>query len=216
MTDLKLGKIATILFLCAAAVLAAVSLAGCSSVPPVVKIGIVGPFEGYYREVGYDVIYSARMAIREENAREDIGDYRVALVALDDFGDTESAQSTARSLVADPGVIAVVGHWLPDTTSSAAPVYENAGLALVQGGSPPFIEVDPSTLPEKFRTDYAKITPFDEEAGIYAGAGYDSVGLILKAIAEADVNDMPLDRRSIADILTSLTFDGVTGSVYLP
>ncbi|MCP5097251.1 MAG: ABC transporter substrate-binding protein, partial [Chloroflexi bacterium] len=62
-------------------------LIGCASVAPVVKIGLVGPFEGQHRAVGYDVIYSARLAVREINAAGGIGGHRVALVALDDSGD---------------------------------------------------------------------------------------------------------------------------------
>ena len=32
-------------------------LSGCASVKPVVKIGLVAPFEGRARAVGYDAIY---------------------------------------------------------------------------------------------------------------------------------------------------------------
>lgn len=36
--------------------------------PRVIKIGLVAPFEGRYRYVGYDAIYAARMAVQEINA----------------------------------------------------------------------------------------------------------------------------------------------------
>jgi ABC-type branched-subunit amino acid transport system substrate-binding protein len=42
-------------------------LTNCTSVAPVVKVGLVGPFEGRHREIGYDAIYSARLAVREIN-----------------------------------------------------------------------------------------------------------------------------------------------------
>ena len=66
-------------FLLALALLAA----GCASVDPVVKIGLVAPFEGRQRAVGYDAIYSARLAVREINAAGGVGGHRVVLVALD-------------------------------------------------------------------------------------------------------------------------------------
>ena len=51
-------------------VLILVLLTGCLQTPPhVVKIGLVAPFEGRYREIGYDVIPAARLAVREWAAR---------------------------------------------------------------------------------------------------------------------------------------------------
>ncbi|MCA9973855.1 MAG: ABC transporter substrate-binding protein, partial [Anaerolineales bacterium] len=90
-------------------------LTGCASTAPVVKIGLVGPFEGQRRAIGYDVIYSARLAVREVNAAGGIDGVRVALVALDDSGDPRLARETAAALVVDPAVVAVIGHWSPET-----------------------------------------------------------------------------------------------------
>ncbi|MCZ7669454.1 MAG: ABC transporter substrate-binding protein [Chloroflexi bacterium] len=87
-------------------------LTACYSVDPVIKIGLVAPFEGENRALGYDAIYAARLAVRQVNEAGGIGGYRLALVALDDSGDTGLAQGAAKALVADPGVVAVVGHGL--------------------------------------------------------------------------------------------------------
>jgi ABC-type branched-subunit amino acid transport system substrate-binding protein len=193
-----------------------VLISACASVPPVFKIGLVGPFEGRHREIGYDVIYSARMAVREGNTRDDIGDYRVALVALDDFGDPQTAEEVARSLVIDPAVVAVVGHWLPKTTEAAARIYEDAGLPFIPAGAPPFGYQDPEHLPADFKDKYAVVTPFDEIAGPHAAAGYDAMNLILKAISEAENDGRTIDRKTIGDILTSLKHQGVTGDVFVP
>jgi ABC-type branched-subunit amino acid transport system substrate-binding protein len=191
-------------------------LTSCTSVPPVIKIGLVGPFEGRHRDVAYDAIYGARLAVREENARDNIGDYRIALVALDDFGDPSAAQEVAQSLVLDPAVVAVVGHWLPETTEAASPIYEAAGLPFVPAGVSPFGRSDPESLPAEFGRNYADVTPFDEVAGPFAGAGYDSIGLILKAISQAAENERTIDRTTIGDILTTLVHNGITGNVHVP
>ena len=126
-------------------------LTACVSVDPVIKIGLVGPFEGADRAIGYDVIYSARLAVREINAAGGIDGYRVSLVALDDSGDVELAKETAVSLILDPSVVAVVGHWVPDTTDAVQPIYAEAGLPFIAGGSEPFGASGLVPNPSEFR-----------------------------------------------------------------
>lgn len=189
---------------------------GCSSVPPVVKIGLVGPFEGRHREIGYDVIYSARLAIREENSRARRDQTRVALAAIDDFGDPEMAIEVAESLAIDPDVVAVIGHWLPETTDAARPIYQQTSVPFIAVGSDPFGPYDPDSLPEDFRQRYEKVTPFDETAGPYAGAGYDAVVLVLAALEEAEERKLPLTRENIGAILQEIGRIGITGNVYQP
>ena len=89
---------------------------------PVVKIGLVAPFEGRYRDTGYAVIYAVRLAVREAN-QSGVAGYSVELLALDDSGATDMAATQARKMAADPEVVGVVGHWLDDTTLAAAPKY---------------------------------------------------------------------------------------------
>ena len=190
-------------------------ITSCHSVPPVVKIGLVGPFEGRYREIGYDVIYSARLAVREINQAGGIEDYRVALVALDDGGDEELARETAESLTLDPAVIVVVGHWLTETTAVAAPIYAQADLPFIQMGSEPFTSFNPANLPPDFKTAYEAVTPFDEEAGPYAASTYDAFNLLWLALAHAAENG-PITRQSVTNSLNSLQYEGLTGKVYWP
>ncbi len=101
------------------------ALAACStgSTAPVVKIGLAAPFEGRYRAIGYEAIYAARLAIREINAAGGIGGYRVELFVLDDGGDPAMAIEQARKMAIDPQVIAVIGHYRPETTGAAIDHY---------------------------------------------------------------------------------------------
>lgn len=187
-------------------------LVGCAAAPPpVVKIGLVGPFEGRYRAVGYDTIYSARALVRETNERGKIGPYRVALAALDDSGDPELAAQTAASLALDPGVMAVVGHWLPETTAAAAPIYREAGLPLIAGGLPPFAAAAPEQLPEPFFQLYSQVTPFDESPGPYAGPAYDALWAVVLAIELSVKEYGRVDRETIALSLPRIEFEGYTG-----
>ncbi|HDQ71246.1 MAG TPA: hypothetical protein ENN19_04000, partial [Chloroflexi bacterium] len=95
------------------------------------KIGLVAPFEGRYRYVGYDVIYAVRLAIREVNAAGGVGGYGVELVAYDDGADPAMAMAQARKLAVDDDVVAALGHFREETTAAAAPVYGEAGIPLV-------------------------------------------------------------------------------------
>ena len=188
----------------------------CASVQPVVKIGLVAPFEGAQRELGYDVIYAARLAVREINEAGGIGGYRVALVALDDQGDTTLAGQTAVSLVVDPKVVAVIGHGLAETTAVAQPIYVEANLPLLPLGSPPFTPQDPTLLPIEFQTAYNAVTPFEETAGPYAAATYDAMQLIFQAMAEAETAVGEINRDSVTNALAGLQYEGLVGTVYQP
>ena len=188
-------------------------LTSCTGVDPVVKIGLVGPFEGRNRDIGYDVVYSARLAVREINENGGIDGHRLALVALDDFGDPEVARATAEALILDPGVVAVVGHWLPETTSKAAKFYTEADLALVAAGSEPFDPFNPEDLPVDFHKAYEAVTPFDEIPGPLAGPAYDAFGLVIEAMRLAASTAGTISRESMNDSLRGLSYEGLTGQV---
>ncbi|UCG22808.1 MAG: ABC transporter substrate-binding protein [Chloroflexota bacterium] len=192
------------------------AFAACQRTDPVVKIGLVAPFEGRNRDVGYDVIYSARLAIRQANKARGPGEVRLALVAVDDFGDPAMARQSARALAVDPGIVAVIGHWLPETTAAAKSHYEAAGLSLVQAGDEPLGVTDPASLDEEFLRAYAEVTPFDEVAGPRAGAAYDGVQLIIAALSAIENDGREINRVTVSHALEDMIYDGVTGTVWQP
>ncbi len=176
-------------------------LSACVSVDPVIKIGLVAPFEGAERVVGYDVIYSARLAVREINQAGGIGGYRVALVALDDSGDPELARQTAVALAADPAVVAVLGHWLPETTAVTTPLYAQANLPFIPMGAPPFGPTDPATLPADFVARYTAVTPFDEQPGPYAASTYAAFQRLWQTLAETEQRHGRIDRAAVMMVI---------------
>lgn len=105
------------------------------SLPRVIKIGLVAPFEGRYRYIGYDAIYAARLAVREINAAGGVGGWLLELVAYDDRAEPELARATARSLVADSDVIAVIGHYRQASTVAASAIYAEAEIPLLLVGT---------------------------------------------------------------------------------
>lgn len=66
------------------------------------RIALLAPFEGRYREIGYNALYAARMAIREA------GNLGYELMPVDDGGSEASAADRARALLHDPQVMAVI------------------------------------------------------------------------------------------------------------
>lgn len=99
--------------------------------PPMVKIGLIAPFEGLYRATGYEVLFAVKLALQERNGGQGLGGYRVELVALNDFNEPTEAAKQARALAADPDIVGVIGHLSSEATRAALPVYREAELAVV-------------------------------------------------------------------------------------
>ena len=104
---------------------------------PVVKIGVIAPFEGAGRPLGYAVLPAIKAAVAEANASGELGRYQVAVVAFNDdlYGPTAAAQ--AQALALDPEVLAVVGPWSAETAAAAEPVLTEAGVPLLAATDTP-------------------------------------------------------------------------------
>lgn len=79
-------------------------MSGCAvaQTPPIVRVALLAPFEGRYREVGYDALYAARLALSDSDTTQ------VVLLAVDDGGTPENAAARAQALALDPSVRAVL------------------------------------------------------------------------------------------------------------
>lgn len=66
------------------------------------RIALLAPFEGRYREIGYDALYAARLALAEN------GHSAIELLPIDDGGTVESATSRAQAFTQDPAIQAVI------------------------------------------------------------------------------------------------------------
>jgi hypothetical protein len=107
--------------------------AGCRLAPrgPSVAVGLAAPFEGAQRDLGYEVLAAARLAIADQNAAGGRLGRPVTLIALNDEADPAGAVTAARKLVLDPTIIGVIGHWSSDATAAALPIYAAAGRPLI-------------------------------------------------------------------------------------
>jgi ABC-type branched-subunit amino acid transport system substrate-binding protein len=101
------------------------------STQPVIKVGLVAPFEGRYRSLGYEVLYAVKLAVRERNAAGGVAGYMVELVALDDGVDPESRRFLADKFAVDERVMGVIGPFSDLSLQAAAPSYQELGLPLI-------------------------------------------------------------------------------------
>jgi hypothetical protein len=104
---------------------------------PVIKIGVIAPFEGTGRPLGYAVLPAIKAAVQEANASGDLGRYRVLVVAFNDDLHAPTVAAQAQALALDADVLAVVGPWTAETAAAATPILAAAGLPeLVATGVP--------------------------------------------------------------------------------
>lgn len=112
-------------------------LAACAfdgSVPVVVKVGLVAPFEGEQRTMAYDVLSATKRAIREHNeTHRDTGPL-VELVALNDNGNPQDAAQKAREIAIDPDILGVLGPWSIHGALASLDIYRQAGLTVMLPG----------------------------------------------------------------------------------
>jgi hypothetical protein len=83
------------------------------------RIVLLAPFEGRYREIGYDALYAAQLALAES------GIQTIDLMPIDDGGTIASATERARALVFDPSVELVL---LMGFNATAPEVQQELGL----------------------------------------------------------------------------------------
>ena len=196
---------------------ASVDFADVSSVDPVVKIGLVAPFEGEQRVIGYDVIYATRLAVRQVNTAGGINGYRVALVAYDDSTYPSEAENVAEALIVDDGIVAVLGHWTAETNAVAQKLYADAGLAWVPMGGDGIEGVfSAEQTPDTFKQAYQAITfGGTQPPGAYAAPAYDAMQLIFEAIDQASQQG-DVSRATVNKLLPSISLQGMTGKIEIP
>jgi hypothetical protein len=108
-------------FLYGACVAITLLSSGCGLISltrPITKIGLIAPFEGQQRAVGYEALYAVKLALRERNELGGVGGWNVELTALDSSNQRAQALRQTLSLAVDPDVVfALAVSAAPDRTS---------------------------------------------------------------------------------------------------
>jgi ABC-type branched-subunit amino acid transport system substrate-binding protein len=173
--------------------------------PPTVKIGLVAPFEGLHRPLGYEALFGVKLALQERNEAGGLHGHRVELVALNDFDDPAEARRQAQALEADPDVLGVVGHLSSETTLAAAPVYRQVNLAM----SVPWPVVAP--IPNPNRSGLVSVAATRAEAAALVESISRSAGIEqLTTLTTPYVDPLPSDLQAL-----ELDTDGVTAGEIL-
>ncbi|MEM7030482.1 MAG: ABC transporter substrate-binding protein [Chloroflexota bacterium] len=130
-------------------------LSGCQfGTKPVIKIGLIAPFEGELSHIGYQRLYGVKLALQEVNHQGGIAGYKIELVALNDFGDKQESLSQIQELIIDDDIKAVVGQWDSDLFSQAVGVYDTAELTVID----PTQFADTSSLSDTFDVSYQQLS----------------------------------------------------------
>ncbi len=94
------------------------SLLSCSSTRPVVKIGLLAPFEGLHRESGYEALSAMRAALADYPLEK----FEALPLAMDTSADPAQARRAAVKMLRDDSVVAVVGPLQARQVSAVAEV----------------------------------------------------------------------------------------------
>jgi branched-chain amino acid transport system substrate-binding protein len=185
----------------------ALLLAGCAfpgSTKPVVKIGLIAPFEGLERGLGYEVLYATKLAIRERNASDGVGGTMMELIALDDSAGPDAAAQAAKMLTVDPKVMGVIGPVSARSADAVADAFDAAGMPWIA-----LAAVPDSTLtahrPQAFRLFAGPTALADAATDHVVASGAHSVALIRagdNAFADALASSARARGLAVADSLT--------------
>ena len=117
----KIAQLRSLSIICC---LLSVCLTSCTAVRPVVKIGLLAPFEGLHRRTGYVALTAMRQAIAEAAPAE----IAIMPLALDDGADPAQVERATRKLLQDPAVRALVGPYSPFLAQPLAPLMAASGM----------------------------------------------------------------------------------------
>lgn len=93
-------------------------------------VAVVAPTNGT-SNIGLEILRGAAQAQYDINRNGGIDGVPLRLVIVNDSNDEEIARAIAATLVDDPSVVGVVGHYSSDVTLATAPIYEAGELVSI-------------------------------------------------------------------------------------
>jgi len=134
--NMKVRKFTVILTV---VILLATLLAGCgsketSSDKKIVKIAFIGPLTGPNAMQGTGARNAFQLAVKQATESGKLA-FKLEVVDLDDASNPATGASVAQKVVADPGIVAVAGHWNSPVAEATIPIFKAAGMPLVIWGA---------------------------------------------------------------------------------
>ncbi|WP_461036084.1 bifunctional serine/threonine-protein kinase/ABC transporter substrate-binding protein [Streptomyces mayteni] len=195
-------------------------------------IGLHADLTGPHAKYGKGQRRGVTMAVEELNSLGDLG-FSLSLREVDDGGDAERAAEVARSLIADPAVMAVIGPTADAVARAAADAYGAAGMplfALSAGNFEPRAAEDTLLLGRPDTGTAAGAIPLvlaqelgarrvgliddrtaDEYSWLVTRAVSDAVD---RATVELTPRVLPAGTRDFAEVAAEFTAAGVDAVVY--
>ncbi len=97
----------------------------------VIKIATQSPLSGGMSAVGTDIKNGAQLAIEQLSASLVKLGFKIELTPFDDQGNPDVGVANAKNIVADPAILAVVGHYNSGVQIPSSEEYHSAGLVNV-------------------------------------------------------------------------------------
>ncbi|HUX36607.1 MAG TPA: ABC transporter substrate-binding protein [Rectinemataceae bacterium] len=94
----------------------------------VIKIATQSPLSGGMSAVGVDIKNGAQLALEQLSGPLEKLGFQVELAPFDDQGNPDAGVANARSIVADPAILAVVGHYNSGVQIPSSEEYHTASL----------------------------------------------------------------------------------------
>ena len=131
------------------------------------QLAFVGPMSGADAKYGKAMVKGADLFVDEVNKRGGINGKRLKLSIYDDGNDPEAAVEIAKKIANSSDILAVLGHYYSSTSLAAAPIYEQAGIAMVSASASDdtitknhewsFTTLPSSAFQGQFIVNYAKL-----------------------------------------------------------
>jgi branched-chain amino acid transport system substrate-binding protein len=99
--------------------------------PKVIKIATQSPLSGGMSAVGTDMKNGAQLAMEQLSEPLVKMGFKVELAPFDDQGNPDTGVANAKNIVADPAILAIVGHYNSGVQIPSSEEYHAAGLANV-------------------------------------------------------------------------------------
>ncbi len=133
-----------------------------------VKIAVAAPLTGDLGTEGQGLLRAVALAVEEANAARRFP-FRLEAEPFDDRADPDEAANVANLIIADPRIVAVIGHYNSGCALRAARVYAGAPLAMVTPSA-----TTPQLTSQQLRPDWRaprvvfRVCPTDDVEGTYA------------------------------------------------
>jgi ABC-type branched-subunit amino acid transport system substrate-binding protein/serine/threonine protein kinase len=98
-----------------------------------VAVPLGNPSDG--GDAGKEILRGVAQLQRQVNQNKTLNGFGLRVVVADDYNNPDRSQQIAEILVAQPEILAVVGHYSSDNTRAALPIYEDHRLAVISATS---------------------------------------------------------------------------------